>query len=49
MVLLGVAGFQARAALARCSPALPDAAKQRCSEGATSLLWFEHPASASCW
>ena len=44
LVLLGVAGFQARAALAPLFAALPDAAKPVVTEGATSLLWFEHPA-----
>lgn len=39
----GVAGFQARAALAPLFAALPDAATPVISEGATSLLWFEHP------
>ncbi|ANG94040.1 tRNA-modifying protein YgfZ [Enterobacteriaceae bacterium 155047] len=43
-VLLGVAGFQARAALKNLFSALPDAEKQVVSEGATSILWFEHPA-----
>lgn len=43
-VLLGVAGFQARAALANVFTALPDAEKQVVQEGATSILWFEHPA-----
>ncbi|MDU7296786.1 MAG: tRNA-modifying protein YgfZ, partial [Klebsiella pneumoniae] len=43
LVLLGVAGFQARAALAPLFAALPDAATPVVSEGATSLLWFEHP------
>ena len=43
LVLLGVAGFQARAALAPLFAALPDAAAPVVSEGATSLLWFEHP------
>jgi folate-binding protein YgfZ len=43
-VLLGVAGFQARAALAPLFSELPNAEKQVVSEGATSLLWFEHPA-----
>jgi folate-binding Fe-S cluster repair protein YgfZ len=43
-VLLGVAGFQARAALKNLFSELPDADKQLVSEGATSLLWFEHPA-----
>ncbi|WEF28917.1 tRNA-modifying protein YgfZ [Klebsiella aerogenes] len=44
LVLLGVAGFQARAALAPLFAALPDATKPVVTEGATSLLWFEHPA-----
>lgn len=43
-VLLGVAGFQARAALANVFTMLPDADKQVVQEGATSLLWFAHPA-----
>ena len=43
LVLLGVAGFQARAALAPLFAALPDAAAPVVSEGATSLLWFDHP------
>ncbi|WP_312456096.1 tRNA-modifying protein YgfZ [Pseudescherichia sp.] len=43
-VLLGVAGFQARAALANVFTTLPDAEKQVVQEGATSILWFEHPA-----
>lgn len=43
-VLLGVAGFQARAALKNLFAALPDADKPLVSEGVTSLLWFEHPA-----
>lgn len=43
-VLLGVAGFQARAALKNLFKELPDAEKQLVSEGATSILWFEHPA-----
>ncbi len=43
-VLLGVAGFQARAALANLFTTLPDADKQVVQEGATSILWFEHPA-----
>lgn len=43
-VLLGVAGFQARAALKNLFAELPDAEKQVVSEGATSILWFEHPA-----
>jgi len=44
LVLLGVAGFQARAALKNLFSELPDAEKQVTNEGATSLLWFEHPA-----
>ncbi|UWX92516.1 tRNA-modifying protein YgfZ [Enterobacter mori] len=43
-ILLGVAGFQARAALKNLFSELPDAEKQVVSEGATSILWFEHPA-----
>jgi len=43
-VLLGVAGFQARAALANVFTTLPDAEKQVVQEGVTSILWFEHPA-----
>ena len=43
-VLLGVAGFQARAALKNLFNKLPDAEKQVVSEGETSILWFEHPA-----
>ena len=43
-VLLGVAGFQARAALTPLLGELPNAEKQVVSEGATSVLWFEHPA-----
>ena len=43
-VLLGVAGFQAHAALKNLFAELPDAKKQLVSEGATSILWFEHPA-----
>lgn len=42
-VLLGVAGFQARAALANLFIALPDAEKTCVQEGETSLLWFAHP------
>ncbi len=44
LVLLGVAGFQARAALKNLFSDLPDADKQVTSDGVTSLLWFEHPA-----
>lgn len=43
-VLLGVAGFQARAALKNLFSELPDAEKQLVNEDATSILWFEHPA-----
>ncbi|MCF7099066.1 tRNA-modifying protein YgfZ [Klebsiella variicola] len=43
-VLLGVAGFQARAALSPLFSELPNAEKQVVSEGATSVLWFAHPA-----
>lgn len=43
-VLLGVAGFQARAALNNLFSELPDAEKQVVSEDETSILWFEHPA-----
>lgn len=43
-VLLGVAGFQARAALKNLFSELPDAEKQVVSEGETSIVWFEHPA-----
>ncbi|MBA7751744.1 tRNA-modifying protein YgfZ [Enterobacter sp. RHBSTW-01064] len=43
-VLLGVAGFQARAALKNLFSELPDAEKQVVSEVETSILWFEHPA-----
>lgn len=43
-VLLGVAGFQASAALKNLFSELPDAEKQVVSEGETSILWFEHPA-----
>ncbi|MGL4428482.1 MAG: tRNA-modifying protein YgfZ [Silvania sp.] len=44
LVLLGVAGFQARAALKNLFSELPDGEKQVISDGITSLLWFEHPA-----
>lgn len=43
-VLLGVAGFQARAALANLFSVLPSKEKQVIREDATTLLWFEHPA-----
>jgi len=44
LVLLGVAGFQARAALKNLFSDLPDADNQVTHDGVTSLLWFEHPA-----
>lgn len=44
VVLLGVAGFQARAALARLFSELPDNEKQVITEGGATLLWFEQPA-----
>jgi folate-binding Fe-S cluster repair protein YgfZ len=43
-VLLGVAGFQARAALAPLFSELPGSDKPLVTDGVTSLLWFEHPA-----
>ncbi|HAT7524865.1 MAG: tRNA-modifying protein YgfZ [Citrobacter koseri] len=43
-VQLGIAGFQARAALANIFSELPNSEKQVVSEGASTLLWFEHPA-----
>jgi folate-binding protein YgfZ len=43
-VLLGVAGFQARAALANLFNALPDGENQAVHEGDSTLLWLEHPA-----
>lgn len=43
-VLLGVAGFQARAALANLFTTLPDAAQQVTHYDATTLLWFAEPA-----
>src|SRR5690606_7777243 len=42
--LLGVAGFQARAALANLFSELPDAENPVARDGATTVLWFEHPA-----
>jgi len=42
-VLLGVAGFQARAALKTLFSELPNADKPLINDGATSLLWFEYP------
>jgi folate-binding Fe-S cluster repair protein YgfZ len=44
VVLLGVAGFQARAALTNQFAELPNADKPLTTDGATSILWFEHPA-----
>ncbi|EKY3087131.1 tRNA-modifying protein YgfZ [Cronobacter dublinensis] len=43
-VLLGVAGFQARAALANHFATLPDEQNQRVTDGATTLLWLGLPA-----
>ncbi|POT56659.1 tRNA-modifying protein YgfZ [Citrobacter amalonaticus] len=43
-VLLGIAGFQARAALANLFSELPDSEKQAVTEGVSTILWFEHPA-----
>jgi len=43
-VLLGVAGFQARAALANLFSTLPDQQTQVVQDGDTQILWFEHPA-----
>ncbi|MCT4715481.1 tRNA-modifying protein YgfZ [Enterobacteriaceae bacterium H18W14] len=43
-VLLGLAGFQARAALANLFAALPDAQNPVVQDGATTLLWFNLPA-----
>ena len=43
-VLLGVAGFQARAALTNLFTTLPDQQTQVVQDGATQILWFEHPA-----
>lgn len=43
-VLLGVAGFQARAALANLFSTLPESENQVVQEGETTLLWFAHPA-----
>ncbi|KNC89982.1 tRNA-modifying protein YgfZ [Trabulsiella odontotermitis] len=43
-VLLGVAGFQARAALANLFSALPDAENPVTQDGGTTVLWFEQPA-----
>lgn len=43
-VLLGVAGFQARAALANLFDALPDGETPVVQQGETTLLWFAQPA-----
>ncbi|WP_343552418.1 tRNA-modifying protein YgfZ [Pantoea sp.] len=43
-VLLGVAGFQARAALANLFDTLPDAETPVVQQGESTLLWFEQPA-----
>lgn len=43
-VLLGVAGFQARAALANLFDNLPDSEKPVVQQGETTLLWFAQPA-----
>lgn len=43
-VLLGIAGFQARAVLANLFKQLPDREVQVVTEGDSTLLWFEHPA-----
>lgn len=42
-VLLGVAGFQARAALANLFSVLPDSENQAVRDGENTLLWLEHP------
>lgn len=43
-VLLGVAGFQARAALANVFTTLPDGDNQVVHDGDSTLLWLEYPA-----
>ena len=43
-VLLGVAGFQARAALADLFEQLPDSETPVVQQGEATLLWFAHPA-----
>lgn len=43
-VLLGIAGFQARAALTNLFAILPDSENQAVREGDSTLLWLEHPA-----
>lgn len=42
-VLLGVAGFQARTALATLFAQLPDAGTPLTRDGETTILWFAHP------
>lgn len=42
-VLLGVAGFQARAALTNLFSMLPDSENQAVRDGENTLLWLEHP------
>lgn len=42
-VLLGVAGFQARAALTNLFSILPDSENQAVRDGENTLLWLEHP------
>lgn len=43
-VVLGVAGFQARAALTSLFDSLPDSENPVVQQGETTLLWFAHPA-----
>ena len=43
-VLLGVAGFQARAALTNLFDVLPDSETPVVQQGETTLLWFDQPA-----
>lgn len=43
-VLLGIAGFQARAALAGVFSTLPDAETPVVQQGESTLLWFDQPA-----
>lgn len=43
-VLLGVAGFQARAALTNLFDTLPDSETPVVQQGETTLLWFDQPA-----
>ncbi|MGD9425824.1 tRNA-modifying protein YgfZ [Pantoea sp. NSTU24] len=43
-VVLGVAGFQARAALTSLFDSLPDSEKPVVQQGETTLLWFAYPA-----